>query len=206
MHIEFKDYRESLPSAVRLPKLDYTYEEVSSVMITEMLDLHYSKLHQGYIDRYNKAQSSMNLTQLIYTPEKEEEKALLFNLGGFLNHSLFWKSFNPNKETHILSDKLEHLIKKSFQKDLCEEIVDMLPKIRGSGWIWLTYCKATDLLQLEITMNQDFPNTPILLNIDLWEHAYLIQYKVDKVQYITSLYSILNWKFASERLDRILNE
>ncbi|KAI5138629.1 superoxide dismutase, Fe-Mn family, partial [Nematocida ausubeli] len=188
------------------PRLNYTYEEVSHIMIPEMLDMHYTKLHQGYIDRYNKAQSVMQMTQLIYTPEKEEEKALLFNLGGYLNHALFWKSFSPAEEAHVPSDRLSTLIGNSFPKGLCQEMVEILPKIRGSGWIWLTYCRTTELLQLETTMNQDFPSTPILLNIDLWEHSYMMQYKIDKVEYIRAMYSALNWKYASERLERILNE
>ncbi|KAH9386475.1 superoxide dismutase, Fe-Mn family [Nematocida major] len=206
MHTEFVKYRESMPSVVQLPQLDYTYKEMAHVMAPEMLDLHYAKLHQGYIDRYNKAQSTMKMTQLVYTPEKEEEKALLFNLGGYLNHTLFWKSISPKKEFHTPSEKMLSMINASFPRGLCKEMVDILPRIRGSGWIWVTYSRATELLQLETTMNQDFPKTPVLLNVDLWEHSYLMQYHSDKAKYVTSVYSILNWKFASERLEQILNE
>lgn len=206
MHVEFIKYREALPAVVTLPQLEYTYEEVSHVMIPEMLDLHYTKLHQGYIDRYNKAQATLKMTELVSEPKTEDEKALLFNLGGYLNHCLFWKSFNPKESTHNPSDKLSFLISKSFPKGLFQEIVEILPKIRGSGWIWLCYSKETELLNLEITMNQDFPLSAVLLNIDLWEHSYMQQYKIDKVQYLTAIFSVLNWESASNRLEEILNE
>lgn len=206
MHLSFRKYREDLPSSTKLPKLDFTYEEVSSTMIPEMLDFHYRELHQGYIDRYNAAQSKMNLSFVQRHPEDEKEKDLLFNLGGFLNHSLFWKSFTPKKEEHVPSERLQTLIKKSFQKDLCEEMVEMIPRIRGSGWIWLIYCRKTDMLRLTITMGQDFPEEPALLNLDLWEHSFLQQYKKDKKGYVISVFKIFNWKHASERLERILNE
>lgn len=206
MHSNFKAYREDLPLSVKLPELDYSYEDVSSVMMTDMLVFHYKVLHQGYIDRYNKGQSTMKVHSVSRHPTAENEKALLFNLGGYLNHSLFWKSFTPDKKAHAPSSALEVLIKKSFQKDLCEEIVSLIPRIRGSGWIWLTYSKRTDLLNLCITMNQDFPEEPVLINIDLWEHSFMPQYKTAKDAYVVSLYSIINWQFASERLEAILNE
>ncbi|EIJ89318.1 superoxide dismutase, Fe-Mn family [Nematocida parisii] len=207
MHINLFRYRESLSSAVQLPRLEYSYADMSDIMSEEMLDIHYSKLHQNYINQYNKIQAQKKMTQLVYTPQTEEEILLLFFLGGHLNHSLFWQSFHPSSSKHTPSKRLSTLLSNSFSEGLLNSILNVVTsnKIRGSGWIWLAYNENTELLYLDITMNQDMLSVPVLLNIDMWEHAYFIQYKVDKIDYINKLYSIINWENASNRLDKILD-
>lgn len=205
MHTEFTKYLYNLPEA-SLPPLDFSYSDVSGIMSEEMLDLHYKHLHQGYIDRYNKAVSEEGIKSIsMEKKHTEKEKVILFNLGGYINHAFFWKSFSPRKEDYEMSKDMQELVQKTFKNinGFTEEVLSLLPKIRGSGWIWLVYLPCESSLRLEITMNQDFVLTNVpLLNIDLWEHAYYLQYKVDKVTYVKSLIGALNWKFASIRLNQ----
>lgn len=209
MHLEFSKYLSNMQE-VSLPPLDYRYNEVSSIMHEEMLDLHYKFLHQGYINRYNKMITAEKIKSL---PVKDKyfgrDKVLIFNLGGYLNHSLFWKSFSPKKSDYVMSDEMKKLFEKTFSntKNFTDKILNLLPNIRGSGWIWLMYIPKNSSLRLRTTMNQNFPLSGIpLLNIDMWEHAYYLQYKVDKVKYVTNIVSTLNWKFASERLAKARKE
>lgn len=199
MHLEFGEYAKSLPEKAELPALDFTYGEVSHIMGEEMLKLHYTKLHQGYIDRYNKGRSQSGSS--LGAPKTQAEKSLLFNLGGYINHALFWKSFSPKEEDQKKSPELARVLKESFGDRLYEDIESQLPLIMGSGWIWLMYSREEKKAFLAVTMNQDFPATGVpLLNIDLWEHSYYLQYKVDKIAYLKAVYSSLNWRYAGERL------
>ncbi|OAG29735.1 superoxide dismutase, Fe-Mn family [Nematocida displodere] len=203
MVLEFKTYLEELPKKLERKDLQFTYAEVADVMCEELLMLHFEKLHQGYIDRYNTAIGKMGLSS-IGAPKTDEEEALLFNLGGSINHALFWLSFSPHPSSHQASEALTAQVSKDFGsfEELFDRIVALVPKIRGSGWIWLMYHPKSATLALEVTMNQAFPHQGVpLLNIDMWEHAYYLQYKVDKIGYLKKLYAILNWKEASHKLE-----
>ncbi|KAI5191250.1 superoxide dismutase, Fe-Mn family [Nematocida sp. AWRm77] len=203
MRAEFKEYKEDLPKNAVLPKLKYTYKDVDYIMKEHMLVLHYTKLHQGYIDRYNKKLNDLNISSLSEA-SPEDQVFLLFNLGGYINHAFFWESFSHRKEDYVCSKELKSLITTQFGsvEKLCEVIESKIAKIMGSGWIWLVYQHGQESpLLVSTTMNQDFPLEGVpLLNLDLWEHAYYLQYEVDKVMYIRSLCRSLNWSFASERL------
>jgi len=204
MLLEFKEYKEALPEKAVLPELEYSYKEVEELMSEEMLKLHYTKLHQGYIDRYNKGIEKMKIKS-IGEPKTQEEKSLMFNLGGYLNHALFWRSFSPYERNYECSKELGSLVKDAFggMEKLFELFESKLPLIMGSGWIWLVYNRKTKKLEVEITMNQDFPQEGVLLlNIDMWEHAYYLQYKVDKIKYLKTVCKTLNWRYASERLKK----
>lgn len=204
MKLEFGEYMRDLPEKAERPELRYSYEDVKDVMSVKMFQLHFESLHQGYIDRYNKKKGEMKVTS-VQKAETQDEKVLLFNLGGYINHSLFWLSFNPDPSAHACSDELEKMLARDFggKEGLFSKILEAVPKIMGSGWIWLMYRKKDGKLSLEISMNQNFPSENVpLINLDLWEHAYYLQYGVDKTKYLSSLYRIIDWKTASDRLAR----
>ncbi|KAI5172017.1 superoxide dismutase, Fe-Mn family [Nematocida sp. LUAm3] len=200
MHLRFTEYAENLET-MELPPLPYTYKEVEHLMVTEMLDLHYTKLHQGYVDRYNAARKKSGQKVLHLPASTKEDKTLLFNLGGAINHTFFWNAFSPKNEDHSMSSELNELFNETFKskEEFEKAVLDVIPSIQGSGWIWLLYCPESRKMYLDYTMNQDFPTKGVpLLNIDLWEHAYYIQYKVDKVTYTKSMIAALNWRSASD--------
>ncbi|KAI5181470.1 superoxide dismutase, Fe-Mn family [Nematocida sp. AWRm80] len=219
IELYFRKYKQALPKQAVLPQLPFEYTDIEAVMNKELLSLHYEKLHQGYIDRYNAGLQKLKLEKL-EDIDTEEEKALLFDLGGYINHSFFWLSLGPKSahpkeiptteeppalNSEDISTELKDLIQTSFTtlSNLYKEIAASIKRIRGSGWIWLLYYPKQKRLAIDITMNQDFPTEGVpLLNIDLWEHAYYLQYKVDKLKYLKAVFSILNWKYASERVSQ----
>lgn len=204
----FTEFLCDLPSSFTLPELPYAYDALKPQINEEVMVLHHTKLHQGYVTRYNDGMKKLGIKKLPESPTCEDEKALLFNLGGHVNHTLFWNSQSPHKtkdEGNVCSAELQGLIEKKFGSldGLKEEIDKKVPLIRGSGWIWLGYCRESKELGLCTTMNQDFPmhrsGVP-LLNIDLWEHAYYLQYKTEKMEYLNKLWEVMNWEYASKRL------
>ncbi|KAF7133494.1 hypothetical protein RHSIM_Rhsim09G0185000 [Rhododendron simsii] len=192
-----------------LPDLPYDYGALEPVISAEIMKLHHQKHHQTYVTNFNKA-----LEQLIDVMDKGDaptivrlQSAIKFNGGGHINHSIFWKNLAPVREgggdppkgslglaidTHFGS--LESLIVKMNAEGAA---------LQGSGWVWLGLDREFNRLLVETTENQDplvtkGANLVPLLGIDVWEHAYYLQYKNVKPDYLKSIWHVMNWKYASE--------
>nr|KJB72989.1 hypothetical protein B456_011G207900 [Gossypium raimondii] len=191
-----------------LPDLPYDYGALEPAISGEIMQLHHQKHHQTYITNYNKA-----LEQLHEAIQKGDsstvvklQSAIKFNGGGHVNHSIFWKNLAPIREgggeppkaslgwaidTHFGS--LESLIQKMNTEGAA---------LQGSGW-WLGVNKELKKLVIETTPNQDplvtkGPHLVPLLGIDVWEHAYYLQYKNVRPDYLKNIWKVINWKYASE--------
>ncbi|XP_010486715.1 PREDICTED: superoxide dismutase [Mn] 1, mitochondrial-like [Camelina sativa] len=199
-----------------LPDLPYDYGALEPAISGEIMQIHHQKHHQTYVTNYNNA-----LEQLDQAVSKggtsavvKLQSAIKFNGGGHVNHSIFWKNLAPVKEgggeppkgslgsaidTHFGS--LEGLVKKMSAEGAA---------VQGSGWVWLGLDKELKKLVVDTTANQDPLVTKggslvPLVGIDVWEHAYYLQYKNVRPEYLKNVWKVINWKYASEIYEKECN-
>ena len=196
--------------AFELPKLDYAYDALEPHIDARTMEIHYSKHHQGYTNNLNNAIAGTALeTQSIediLANLDMANAAVRNNGGGFYNHSLFWSVMNPEDKGYLSGD-LKQAIDDAFGSK--EGFMDAFSKAAatrfGSGWAWLCVHKGGAVAVCS-TANQDNPlmpgigcgGTPIL-GIDVWEHAYYLNYQNRRPDYINAFFNVINWNTV-ERL------
>lgn len=191
-----------------LPELPYKYDALKPAICEEIMELHHKVHHATYVknlnaaeEKYAEAQAEDNLGAMIAL-----QPALKFNGGGHLNHSIFWTNLSPNGGGDPVGGLMDAIQKdfgdfKSFKQQLTTATV----AIQGSGWGWLGYNKVTKGLEIRTTANQDplQPTTGLvpLLGFDVWEHAYYLQYKSARIDYVNAIYDIVSWANVNERFN-----
>ena len=195
--------------AFKLPDLNYGYSDLEPFIDSKTMEIHHSKHHQGYTNNLNNAIEGTNFQEMgiidLLKSMDMNNAALRNNGGGFYNHSLFWSIIGPNKggtPNGEISDKINSYFG-SF--DSFKELFSKAAASRfGSGWAWL--CVKNDgTLEVCSTANQDNPlmpnmgcgGTPIL-GIDVWEHAYYLNYQNRRPEYISAFFNIIDWESVSE--------
>ena len=197
--------------AFELPQLNYTYDALEPVFDARTMEIHHTKHHQTYIDNLNKA---IQNTQLENKSIEEicllaDTPSLRNNGGGHYNHSLFWEILTPNGAKSPIGNVKTAIENyggfEKFKTDFSE-----VAKTRfGSGWAWL--CKKDNgSLEICSTPNQDNPlmpdigcnGTPIL-GLDIWEHAYYLNYQNRRPDYISAFFNVINWDIVEEKYNRI---
>jgi Fe-Mn family superoxide dismutase len=182
-----------------LPKLDYEFNGLEPIMPKELLELHYSKHHQAYINNLNtlleKYKEAKGKNDLITMTDLLAN--IKFNSGGHLNHTLFWECLTPqNKSTP--NGKIISKIEEDFSSfdAFKEKFTKMAINITGSGWAWLLYNLDTQHLQLATTQNHDRCDITLkpLLILDVWEHAYYLKYKNVRADFVKDIWKIFNWQ------------
>ena len=197
-----------------LPQLDYAYDALEPYIDSRTMEIHHSKHHQGYTNKLNAAiegtnQESKNIRQIL-TDLDMNNMALRNNAGGYFNHKLFWEIMNPNNKTEMSND-LSSAIDNSFGSfdNFCASFANAAATRFGSGWAWL--CVKDGKLEICSTSNQDNPlmpsigcgGTPIL-GIDVWEHAYYLNYQNRRPDYINAFFEVINWGVVSEKFNQAL--
>uniref|UniRef100_A0A646QJ55 Superoxide dismutase n=1 Tax=Hemiscolopendra marginata TaxID=943146 RepID=A0A646QJ55_9MYRI len=193
-----------------LPNLSYEYNALEPIISAEIMTLHHSKHHAAYVNNLNIAEGKLKdaINQDDIKATIALQPALKFNGGGHINHTLFWKMISP-KGGGLPSGELLQLIKRDFGSfdDFKTEITTLSVNIQGSGWGWLGFNTKRKLLQLASTPNQDplFPTTGLvpLLGIDVWEHAYYLQYKNVRADYVNAIFNVINWGYVAKRYEDI---
>lgn len=192
----------------QLPQLPYALGDLEPVISSQIMDLHYNKHHKGYVDNLNKF-----LEQYEEAMKKNDLSAMIsiqpnirFNGGGHINHSVFWTNLAPKNKGggNPPQGPLANAINQQFGS--LDKLIEMMSNktiaIQGSGWGWLGVNKDTGLLELTTCKNQDplsrFGIIP-LLGIDVWEHAYYLQYQNVRANYVKAIWSIINWQNVAER-------
>jgi len=194
-----------------LPELNYNYDDLGKFVSKDIMELHHSKHHKIYVDKLNGVIDQLPelkgkvIEELISNlPSVPEEfRAAVRNFGGgHYNHSLFWKFLSPNS-TGEPSGELASAIKEkygSFQ-GFKDEFTKQALAVFGSGWVWL----QPDLSIIS-TSNQ---NTPIndglpepILGLDVWEHAYYLDYTYNRADYINAWWGVANWQEAENRFNK----
>ena len=197
-----------MPEAYKLPPLPYALDALAPTIEKEIMDLHYNKHHKAYVDNLNKA-----LDQFAEAEKKNDLPgmtgllaAIKFNGGGNINHSIFWTNLAPKSQgggtppTGPLADAIKEEFG-SLEKFI-ETFSAKAVGIQGSGWAWLGYNKTTKSLEIATCDNQDPLSTKglvPLLGIDVWEHAYYLQYKNVRAEYVKAIWNVINWKNVAER-------
>ncbi len=191
----------------QLPDLPYGFSALEPVISAEIMDLHYNKHHKGYVtnlnaalEKYHEAESKKDMSAMVAL-----QSAIKFNGGGHINHSIFWTILCAKSEA---AGKPHGNLAKAIEKDFgsfeafVEKFNTTTVGIQGSGWGWLGYSKTFKRLEIAVCPNQDPLSTlglvPIL-GVDVWEHAYYLQYKNVRADYVKSIWSLFNWKNIEER-------
>ena len=194
-----------------LPKLHYSYNSLEPHIDARTMEIHHTKHHAGYTAKLNAAISDTPLAQhsieKILSNLDMSNAAVRNNGGGFYNHCLFWRVMSPVANT--LSGALAEAINRSFGSfDQFKVAFSTAAATQfGSGWAWLCAKKGGDL-EVCSTPNQDNPlmpgvgcdGTPIL-GIDVWEHAYYLNYQNRRPDYIDAFFSVINWKVVAENFE-----
>lgn len=190
-----------------LPDLPYSYGALEPAISGEIMEVHHDKHHRTYVNNLNAAEDKLTdaLPQQSPAAEIAQLQAIKFNGGGHINHSLFWKNLAPTSQGggQLDSGELRSAIERDFGSldSLKEKLNAQTAAIQGSGWGWLGYDKATDKLAVVTTPNQDplLSHVP-LIGIDAWEHAFYLQYKNVKADYLKNIWSVINFEEAEKRL------
>ena len=195
--------------AFELPELPYARDALQPHMSSETFDYHYGKHHKAYVDKTNgmlgdKGLEGASLLQVISAAKDKGDKGLFNNSAQIWNHSFFWQCLAPAGSTSP-SGKLKDMIDSDFggHDALLEKLATESANHFASGWGWLVLNNG----KLEVTSLHD-ADTPVvhgmtpLLTLDVWEHAYYIDYRNARPDYLKSvLGNIINWDFVGQNLD-----
>ena len=191
--------------AVELPPLPYAKDALAPHISTETLDFHYGKHHAGYVKKLNAAvENTENDKKSLEEIIKNSEGGIFNNAAQIWNHTFYWNSMSPQgggepKGTIALA------IDKSFGsfQEFKDRFTASASSLFGSGWTWLVK-KPDGFLGIEQSFNAGCPLTgdqkPIL-TCDVWEHAYYIDYRNARPNYIKAFWNLVNWDFANKNLD-----
>lgn len=195
----------------KLPELKYDFNALEPVIDAKTMNIHYSKHHQGYVNKVNAALekhpevAKKDLVELVkdlnLVPE-DIRTAVRNNGGGHLNHSLFWEVMTPNGAKAPSGALLDAINEAFGSVEAFKEKFSAAAKTRfGSGWGWLAVDSNKKLVVLS-TPNQDNPYsqglTPIL-GIDVWEHAYYLNYQNRRPDYVSSWWDVVNWDVVADK-------
>ncbi len=196
------------PTPYRLPDLPYDFNALEPVISAEIMQLHYSKHHNAYVtnlnaalEKYRDAESKGDIAAMIGL-----QQVIKFNGGGHVNHSIFWTNLAPpgTGGGEVPQGDLAEAIQINFGsvEQLIEKLSAQAVAIQGSGWSWLGFNSSTNRLAIAACANQDPLSTQglvPLLGIDVWEHAYYLQYKNVRAEYVKNFWKIVSWKNVEER-------
>lgn len=192
--------------AYTLPELDYDYAALEPHISARIMELHHSKHHKAYVDGANAAVTKLEELRDSgdYAALNGVEKNLAFHLGGHTNHSVFWKNMSPDgggqPEGEVAAAITEYF--GGFEKFQAHFNANA-NAIQGSGWSilsWDTLAERPHIMQL-FDQQGNIPVGQIpLLQLDMWEHAFYLQYKNVKADYVTAWWNVVNWTDVASRL------
>ena len=195
-----------------LPSLPYDYDSLAPAISGDIMKLHHGKHHQTYVDKLNaaieeapelKGASIEDLLMDLSSVPESVRTAVRNNGGGHYNHSLFWQMMSPEGGGEARGALADAITSKygSFQS-FVDEFTTKATNLFGSGWVWL----ESDL-SITMTPLQDSPimsgRSAPLLGLDVWEHAYYLDYKNVRVEYVKAWWGIVNWSYVQERFGQV---
>lgn len=196
--------------AFTLPPLPFDRAALEPVLSAESFDFHHGKHHKAYVDKVNgwieeKGLEGKSLVEVIRLAKDRNDKGLANQAGQIWNHDFFWQGLAPEGSTKP-SAKLAKLIEASFgsQDELVEKMAAEAVGHFGSGWAWLVL--AGDALKITSLHDGETPlaleNVKPLLTLDVWEHAYYIDYRNERPRFAkTVLSKVVNWDFVSQNIE-----
>ena len=201
----------------KLPKLNYTYSQLEPYIDRKTMRIHYTKHHQGYVNKLNAYFKKHNLRKVDLTKLqsmiKSTDTPLRNNGGGHFNHTFFWKVMTQDKKKRDINNyPYINLILEKWKTidNFLDEFEEKALSVFGSGWAWLIV-NNKGKLEIVTTSNQDNPlmsrirgikhGIPIL-GLDVWEHAYYLKYQNKRNSYIRAFFNVINWDFVNENLKK----
>ncbi|NWN45952.1 superoxide dismutase [Candidatus Phytoplasma pruni] len=198
----------------QLPQLPYAYDALEPFIDAKTMEIHHQKHHQAYVNNLNavlekhpqiNADLEVLLKDLSLVPE-EARTAVRNNGGGHYNHSFFWQTLRVNNGTQP-TGKLKDWMERDYQsvENLKDQMALKAKTVFGSGWAWLIL-NHHQKLEVVSTANQDTVlnlGAP-LLGIDVWEHAYYLNYQNRRPDYIEAFYNVVNWEQVGKNLEEAL--
>tara|TARA_B100000780_G_scaffold142272_1_gene99539 strand:- start:118 stop:726 length:609 start_codon:yes stop_codon:yes gene_type:complete len=196
--------------AFELPELGYAYDALEPNIDARTMEIHHSKHHNGYTTKLNGAIAGTDLEgssiENILGNLDMNNGAVRNNGGGFYNHSLFWSVMNPNNTGELSGDLKDAIMAEFGSFDAFKDAFSNAAATQfGSGWAWLC-AHPGGKVEVCSTPNQDNPlmpgvtcgGTPIL-GIDVWEHAYYLNYQNRRPDYINAFFNVINWNEVASR-------
>ena len=199
-----------------LPVLPYPYDALEPHIDSKTMEIHHSKHHQTYINNINAGIAGTEwedlsvealISKFNEVPQQLKQN-VINNAGGHANHSLFWTVMSPDGGGHPeaeIAKAIEHELGgfEAFKDTFTQAALSRF----GSGWAWLSVAPDQTLI-VESSVNQDSPlihrNIP-LLGLDVWEHAYYLQYQNRRPEYISAFFNVVNWQEVNRRYLEALN-
>mgnify|MGYP001765718583 CR=1 FL=1 len=201
------------PHFYSLPKLPYGYKELAPFMSEEQLQLHHEKHHQAYVTGANAVFEKLEQARKTGgdLDMKAALKELSFHIGGHLLHGLFWENLAPagrgggGQPAGILGAAIDKEFG-SFER-FRTEFSQAAVTDEGSGWAALSWCRMSNrplVMQIEKHNAGVYPAFPILLVLDVWEHAYYLDYRNLRAKFVEAFWNIANWEEANRRFTALL--
>jgi superoxide dismutase, Fe-Mn family len=193
-----------------LPKLPYEYAALVPYISEEQLKLHHLKHHQAYVNGANAIFEKLDKARKdnVDLDLKATLKELSFHIGGFRLHNRFWENLAPAGKGGggVPKGELAKGIDGEFGKfeRFKKEFSQVATSVEGSGWAVMTFCTKTNrpvIMQAEKHNVNIMPGFEILLVLDVWEHAYYLDYKNDRAKFVESFWNIVNWDMVGKRFD-----
>jgi Fe-Mn family superoxide dismutase len=194
-----------------LPKLGYAYDALEPTIDAKTMEIHHTKHHQAYIDNLNKAIEGTELAgktieEICQTGT--DKPAVRNNGGGHFNHSLFWEILTPGGSNEPVGNVKAAIEAYGGLEKFKNDFSDAAKTRFGSGWAWLV--KNTDgSVSVSSTPNQDNPLMPVadvkgtpVLGLDVWEHAYYLNYQNRRPDYVAAFFSVVNWDKVEELFNK----
>jgi len=193
-----------------LPELPYKYDALEPVISEQIMTLHHQKHHQAYVTGANAALERMEKARKGENPENIRGilRDLSFNLSGHKLHAVFWPNMAPQgKGGGKPGGSIADHINKDFGSfdSFKKQFSDAAKNVEGAGWAVLTHDHETNSLLIYQVEKQNFmhpPSLPMLLTLDVWEHAYYLKYLNDRAAYVDAWWNVANWDDAEKRLEK----
>ncbi len=176
--VERINLEESRRKHIELEQLNYSYTDLNPSLSKDAMELHHGTLAKGYVDRYNKGEGDKD-----------------FNFAGAFLHNIYFTQFKEPQDNNTPNGPVLNLIKRKYGwwKDFKEQFKEEALKIQGSGWIYLSFSG-----EIKTIVNHEVRDD-ILILIDWWEHAWTLDYKTNKKEYLENQWKIMNWSHINTR-------
>lgn len=194
----------------KLKPISYSYDALEPVICKEIMELHYDKHLQGYTNNFNNAVKDTKWDEIdvidvlkdLNNVDESIRTTVRNNGGGIVNHVLFFEQLKQNVEFSDSNFKQAVINEFGSVENFIEEFSNKCISLFGSGWAWLVLNNGK--LEIKQYANQDNPhmdNLIPLMGIDVWEHAYYIQYKNVRPDYVKNIFNIIDWDVVAKRYD-----